>query len=96
MKVYEIRRWYPGYISDDYNYLGIVFNYNGSFTKAIDKQIPQARKCYTAYLQKLTNYLPIDITCELFDHLILPILLYDSEVCGLLTWTKLRYSLDIF
>ena len=31
-------------VVEQYVYLGILFNYNGSFKKAIDKQITQARK----------------------------------------------------
>ena len=31
-------------VVDDYVYLGVVFNYNGSFTKAIEKQVSQAKK----------------------------------------------------
>jgi hypothetical protein len=70
-------------ICDDYTYLGVIFNYNGKFKKAINKQITQARKAMFALLTKVTKmHLPIDITLSLFDNLVLPILLYGCEVWG--------------
>lgn len=64
-------------ICDDYNYLGITFNYNGNFNKAIKKQISQAKSAMFCLLTKASKlFLPIDITCDLFDRLVLPILIY--------------------
>ena len=35
----------------DYNYLGLLFNYNGNFFKAIQKLVDQARKAlYSLYM----------------------------------------------
>ena len=39
-------------VVEQYVYLGILFNYNGSFKKAIDKQITQARKAMFAVIEK--------------------------------------------
>ena len=64
-------------------YLGVQFNYNGKYKKMIQKQITQARKalyCMLAKARKLQ--LPIHIQCQLFDNLVLPVLLYGSEVWG--------------
>ncbi len=67
----------------DYVYLGIKFNYNGSFTKAIDKQLSQAKRAIHSLITKSRKLsLPIDIILELFDACILPILLYGSEIWG--------------
>ena len=66
-----------------YVYLGVVFNYNGSFTKAIDKQLTQGKKAYYALLSKVYRLrLPVDISRELFNYLVLPVLLYGCEVWG--------------
>lgn len=47
------------------------------------KQISQARKAMFALLAKVTKlHLPIDISLDLFDKLVLPILLYGCEVWG--------------
>ena len=70
-------------ICDDYIYLGTQFNFNGSFTKAQNKQITQARKAAFVLIKKIQCLqLPLDTQCELFDQLVVPILLYGSEVWG--------------
>ena len=70
-------------IEDSYVYLGTTFNYNGSFTNAIDKQIQQAKRAMYSLLAKARRLkLPIDIICHLFDSCIVPILLYGCEVWG--------------
>ena len=68
-------------VVDEYVYLGVKFNYNGNYNKMIAKQITQARKALYCMLTKVRKLqLPIDIQCQLFDHLVLPILIYGSEV----------------
>ena len=70
-------------MKDDYIYLGVTFNFNGSFKKAIDKQVTQARKAMFALLEKSRILrLPVDIACNLFDVCVVPILLYYAEVWG--------------
>ena len=59
------------------------YNYNGSFKKAISKQVTQARKALYSMLVKANKLqLSVDTQCHLFDHLDLPVLLYGSEVWG--------------
>ena len=61
-------------VVDDYVYLGVKFHYNGSFKKAISKQVTQARKALFGMLSKARSLvLPIDIQCELFDKTVLPV-----------------------
>ena len=70
-------------VVEQYVYLGILFNYNGSFKKAIDKQITQARKAMFAVIEKAkVLHLPVDIVCELFNVCVVPVLLYGSEIWG--------------
>ena len=53
-------------VVDDYVYLGIKFNYNGSFNKAISKQVLQGKKAFYALLDKVHRLcLPVDISLEL-------------------------------
>ena len=67
----------------DYTYLGITVNYNNVFKKAIDKQVCQASRAFYAMKMKLESLcLPIDLHLQLFDQLVLPILLYGCEVWG--------------
>ena len=70
-------------IVDSFKYLGVFFNYNGSFVRHKTHLVGQSRKAMFALLKKSKElYLPIDLQIELFDSLILPILLYGCEVWG--------------
>jgi hypothetical protein len=70
-------------VTDDYTYLGVVFNYNGRFNKAIAKQQTQATRAMYAVLNKSKKLcLPVDIQIQLFDAMVKLILLYGSEVWG--------------
>ena len=70
-------------VCDEYTYLGVTFNYNGNFKKDINKQVCQARQAMYALLSKSGKlHLPIDVICDLFDKIVLPILLYGSEILG--------------
>ena len=66
---------------DDYIYLGICFNWNGSLAKKLlhDK----ASKAMYSLIQKGRRLnLPTDIMLKLFDSCVEPILLYGCEVWG--------------
>ena len=66
-----------------YEYLGVVFNFNGKFTKAIDERITPARKAMFALNEKAVNLLlPPDIHIDLFEKMVAPIFLYGCEVWG--------------
>ena len=70
-------------VLDDYTYSGVTMNYNGHFKKAISKQVCQARRAMFSLLGKIRRLqLPVDIASELFDKLVLPMLLYGSEIWG--------------
>ena len=70
-------------IVDSFKYLGVFFNYNGSFVRHKTHLVVQSRKAMFALLKKSKELdLPIDLQLELFDSLILPILLYGCEVWG--------------
>ena len=61
-------------IVDDFVYLGVKFNYNGSFQKAISKQVSQVRKALFAMLTKAKKLrLSIDVQCELYDQVVFPV-----------------------
>jgi hypothetical protein len=70
-------------IEFDFIYLGCTFNYNGRFSKAILKQLSQARCAMFSLITKVRRLnLPVDMQCELFDRLVTPVLLYGCEVWG--------------
>ena len=70
-------------VVEDYTYLGVIFNYNGSFYKAINKQVEQGKRAFYALLHKIKILrLPVDLALELFDSLVVPVLLYGCETWG--------------
>ena len=68
---------------EDYIYLGICFNWNGSFVKAKKLLHDKASKAIYSLIQKGRRLnLPTDIMLKLFDSCVEPILLYGCEVWG--------------
>lgn len=66
-----------------YCYLGVVFNFNGSFSKAISERIALARKAMFGLNSKAVRLqLDPDIHMDLFDNVVLPICVYGCEVWG--------------
>lgn len=71
-------------IVDEFSYLGVLFNYNGRFCKAKKRIIEQARKAMFSIVKKARKLnLPISIQLHLFNSMVVPILLYGSEVWGI-------------
>ena len=70
-------------VVQDYIYFGVIFNYNGSFTKAINKQVAQAKRAmYGLMVKNCRLHLLVDLQLHLFDTYIAPILLYGCEIWG--------------
>ncbi len=67
----------------EYKYLGIIFNFNGSFVKAKKHLVNLATKAMYGLITKARKFnLPIDLHLHLFDTLVLPIMLYGCEIWG--------------
>ena len=70
-------------VQQDYDYLGTTLNYNGTFTKQVNKQVCLAKRAMFGLLGKIRNlHLPMDIVRHLFETCIIPILLYGCVVWG--------------
>ena len=70
-------------ITSTYHYLGVTFSATGSFLQARKHISQQARKATYLLFAKAHNAdLPVDLTLKLFDHTVLPILTYGSEIFG--------------
>ena len=68
-------------IVDNYVYLGTTIRFNGKFHDAKMKQVTQAKKAFSAiFSQKVKLQLPLDIYLNLFDQMVLPVLMYGCEV----------------
>ena len=62
---------------------------NGKFVLAMQRQYVQAQKDVHSLINKSRQLLlPIDITFQLFDYIVVPILLYVSQVWGMRIVTK--------
>ena len=70
-------------VTCEYVYLGVNFNYNTSFMKDIERHISRAKRAMFATVTKSRRLsLPLDILFELFDKVVLPVVLYASEIYG--------------
>ena len=70
-------------IVHEFKYLGIVFNYNGTFVKHKKHVYDQGQKTMYALLRKIKLlHLPLDIQIGLFQNLVIPVLLYGCELYG--------------
>ena len=70
-------------VVDSYVYLGILFNYNGSFKKHLSRQITLAKRALFSLSAKAKCLqLNIDVQCHLFKSVVLPIIFYGCEVWG--------------
>ncbi|MCU7800877.1 MAG: reverse transcriptase family protein [gamma proteobacterium symbiont of Lucinoma myriamae] len=70
-------------ICKEFKYLGIIFSKNRSFYAAMKHNCDQARKAMFLLYKRIRNLnLPTDLQIQLFDHTILPIMLYGCEIWG--------------
>ena len=70
-------------VTYEYVYLGVNFNYNTSFIKAIERHISRVKRAMFAIVTKSRRLsLPLDILLELFDRVVLPVVLYASKFYG--------------
>ena len=68
---------------DEFRYLGVIFRYNGSFQSSIRYNVTKANKALFSLYKTMIKYdLSVENTSQLYDRLILPILLYGCEVWG--------------
>ncbi|MEW8546068.1 MAG: reverse transcriptase family protein [Candidatus Thiodiazotropha sp.] len=70
-------------ICEEFKYLGVVFSKTRTFYKAIKHNVEQAKKALHLLYKRINNlHIPIDLQIQLFDQIILPILLYGCEIWG--------------
>ena len=68
-------------VTDQYKYLGLIFNFNGKFTKAKKLVYDKGTRAMFALLRRGRQLQsPVDIMIHLFDTLVKPVLLYGSEI----------------
>ena len=68
---------------EEYNYLGMLFTWNGKFTKAKTKLAVKATRAMYSVIQNGRRLnLPVGMLLKLFDSCVAPILLYGAETWG--------------
>ena len=66
-----------------FQFLGIIFSFKDSFNDAKARFVQQARNAMFIVLRMARKLnLPINMQLELFDTMVVPILLHDAEVWG--------------
>ena len=61
-------------VVSEYVYLGVTMMYSNKYTKAMKKQMDQARKAqFSLLINALKLCLPIDIQCDMFEKVVSPI-----------------------
>ena len=79
----------------DYVYLGTKFNHNGKFEVAMAKQKLKADKAKYSLLGKGRQLnLSVDTFIELLENLVIPVLLYGSEIWGFSNPKQLQVMLN--
>ena len=67
----------------DYQYLGLIFNYNGKFDKAKQKLYEKGSRAMFSLLRKASClFLPLDVLVKLLNHIVAPIITYGCEIWG--------------
>ena len=70
-------------VVNEYNYLGIFFNYNAKFNVAKQNLYQKRIRAMSVLLKNINKLsLPVDIAVKLFTNLVKPVILYSSEVWG--------------
>ena len=71
------------YIVDDFRYLGVTFSRTGTFKKCRDDRYKKAQRAMFSLPKNIRlKQLPIDVQLQLFDSVVLPVLLYGCEIWG--------------
>ena len=68
-------------VTDNYKYLGVLFYKSGSFLRAKQHIVEQAKKAMYLLFMRIHNLdLPLGMQLKLFDNTVLPILTYSCEL----------------
>ena len=70
-------------LMNEFKYLGIIFSRSGSFHKAKKHLVEQAQKAMYGIIRKIRQFnLPLEQQFDLFDKVVMPVLLYGCEIWG--------------
>ncbi len=70
-------------IVDEYKYLGVTLRCNGGFEVCQEILCQQGRRTMCSLIAKCRKFnLPVDLQLELFDTMLLPVLMYGCKIWG--------------
>ena len=70
-------------IVDNFEYLGVTFSRTGTLKKCRDDRYKKAQRAMFSLLKNIRlKQLPIDVQLQLYDSVVLPVLLYGCEIWG--------------
>ena len=75
----------------EYHYLGVIFNYNGTFSKNITNIVDKGHNAMYRLLnctRKLN--LPMDLSLDMFESIVIPVITYGCEIWGMENIAKLE------
>ena len=77
-------------IVNKFKYLGVTISHNGSFNANIaDLEEKGNRALFSLIKKARRENLPLDIQFELFDRMVMPVILYGCEIWGYINLDKL-------
>ena len=70
-------------VVEEFKYLGVTFKYNGHFNKNFEDLKEKGNRAMRSVVKKARrDKLPIDLQFELFDKMVMPVILYGCEIWG--------------
>ena len=70
-------------VIDEFKYLGVTFKYDGNFDINIGLLNEQGNRAIFSLIKKARKYsLPVDLQFDLFDKMVMPVILYGCEIWG--------------
>ena len=86
----------PLTVTRAYNFLGNIIDNKGNFKRSIQELSKKRLKVLFALNKYMSNFVnvPADLLCKLFDTLIRPILLYNSEVLFMENYLSIYKSVN--
>ena len=70
-------------IVEEFKYLGVTFKYNGNFNNNLEALKEQGNRAMHSVIKYARiNKLPIKLQFDLFDKMVMPVILYGCEIWG--------------
>ena len=83
-------------VVNEYNYLGLVFNYNAKFNVAKNNSYQKGSKAMFSLLKKIRKMsLPVDVAIKRFNNLVKHVVLYGGSVGVWKLWYSRKITAEI-